>query len=132
MARILIVEDDAMNRQVIRTLLECGDHVVEEVDDGDQALQQDLSTFDLVITDLYMPRVSGFEVILGAVAAGVPTIAVSGGDRLSGMDPLVVALEKGAVLALRKPYSAPQLLRGVAECLGTEAPHPRVIEYHRG
>lgn len=131
MAKILVVDDNAMIREVLRLVLESANHAVEEAEDGDIALGRDLPGFDLVITDLYMPRVSGFDVVRGAVAAAVPTIAVSGGDRLSGEDPLVVALDLGAQLALRKPFSAAQVLQGVAECIGGGHRNPRVIEYTR-
>lgn len=131
MARILIVDDNGMIRQLMRLILESGDHVVEEAADGELALRHELSGFDLVITDLYMPKVSGFEVIGRARAAGIRAIAVSGGDRLGGQDPLAAALEQGAALALRKPFSVPALLPLVEECLGADPPSPRVIEYSR-
>ena len=130
MARILIVEDNEMCRKVLRMVLETVDHAVEEAADGDIALLCDLATFDLVITDICMPNVSGFDVIKAVTTVGVPIVAVSGGDRLSGDDPLATALALGAALALRKPYSMPQILSSVEECLGG-APSPRVIEYAR-
>ena len=132
MAKILIVDDNALNREVLRLVLEGGDHLIEEAEDGDIALAFDLSAFDLVLTDIFMPHVSGYEVIGGAVAAGVPVVAVSGGDRLSGEDPLVEALNRGALLALRKPFSGAQVLGAVAECIAGTPPRPRVIEYVRG
>ncbi len=131
MARILIVDDTPMNRDLLRLILHSESHVVEEASDGDIALQLDLTGFDLVITDIFMPHVSGFEVIRHAAAARVPSMAVSGGDRLGGQDPLVTALELGAVLAFRKPFSPPRLLREVANCLADTLPPPMVIEYGR-
>jgi DNA-binding response OmpR family regulator len=131
MARILIVEDSSMIREFLRMLLESAGYVVEEADDGDTALQHDLKGFDLVISDIFMPRVCGFDVIRQAVVAGVPSIAVSGGDRFTGQDPLVTALDLGAALALRKPFSVPQLLQGVADTLVRRPSMPRVVEYAR-
>lgn len=131
MAKILVVDDNTMIRELLRVVLESGGHVVEEASDGDVALQFDLAGFDMVLTDICMPRVSGFEVVRGAVAARVPTIAISGGDRLSGQDPLVEALGLGAMLALRKPFSVPQVLKSIAECLGGSPPSPAVIEFYR-
>ena len=132
MARILIVDDNSMNRDLMRVVLHSERHVVEEADDGDIALQFDLAGFDLVITDIVMPRVSGFEVIRHAAAVRVPTIAVSGGDRLGGQDPLAVALELGATLAFRKPFLPTRLLSEVANCLGGKLPPPKIIYYGRG
>lgn len=131
MAKILVVDDNYMIRDVLRLVLQSAGHAVDEAADGDIALQSDLSGFDLVVTDLYMPHVSGFEVISEAVAAGVRTMAVSGGDRMGSEDPLVTALDLGAVLALRKPFSPMQILQGVTECLADNRPCPRVIEYGR-
>ena len=131
MAKILIVDDNAMIREVLRIVLEGASHTVEDAEDGDVALSRDLAGFDLVITDLFMPRVPGFDVIKAAVAAGIPTVAVSGGDRYSGEDPLVTAIGLGASLALRKPFGAAQLVQGVRDCLGGTLPEARVIEYVR-
>lgn len=132
MAKILIVEDNAMIREILRIVLESATHTVEEADDGDVALDRGLARFDLVITDLFMPRIHGFDVIKAAVAAGIPTVAVSGGDRCSGEDPLVTALDLGACLAFRKPFAAAQLMQGVRDCLGGTVAQARVIEYARG
>jgi CheY-like chemotaxis protein len=131
MARILIVDDNAMNRDLLRLWLQRDKHSIEEASDGDIALRYDLTSFDLVITDIVMSRISGYEVIRSAAAAGITTIAVSGGDRLTGQDPLAAAVELGATLAFRKPFSGPRLLTAVADCLAGVVPTSRVVEYSR-
>lgn len=131
MAKILVVDDNDMIREVLRIVLESAKHTVDEAEDGAEALDHNLADFDLVITDLLMPRVPGFDVIKAAVAAGIPTVAVSGGDRLGGEDPLATALDLGACLAFRKPFGAGPLLQGITECLSGTPPQPKVIEYTR-
>ncbi|MGE5503675.1 MAG: response regulator transcription factor [Actinomycetota bacterium] len=119
MASILIVEDDPLVRNSLRFIIEAGGHVVTEAEDGSVALKAPLADYDLVITDILMPEVSGIEVIraLRALPAPPPIIAMSGGNRLDGDDPLEVALASGALVAMRKPFSAKDLMAAVSRCL---------------
>ena len=59
---ILLVEDDPVNRQVLGALLRRDGHDVTLVEDGESVLKQDKSGFDLVLTDLRLPGMSGFDV----------------------------------------------------------------------
>lgn len=63
MAKILIVDDSASMRQMVSfTLKRDGEHTVTDCADGQQALQAVQSQkFDLVITDLNMPKMNGLE-----------------------------------------------------------------------
>lgn len=62
--RILFVEDDAMNRRVVRDMLDVAGAVMVEADLAEAGLQRiDEETFDLVLLDLRMPGMDGFEVI---------------------------------------------------------------------
>lgn len=60
--RILIVDDNAINRKYARSVLKAGDWHVEEVDSGESALAL-LATvsFDLILMDIQMPGMDGFE-----------------------------------------------------------------------
>ncbi len=60
-AKIMVVEDDADIRQGIRILLESEDYAVAEAEDGEQALALFDDSFDLVILDVMMPRLSGID-----------------------------------------------------------------------
>jgi two-component system chemotaxis response regulator CheY len=63
-ARILIVDDSASIRQMIRTALEGDGYEVLECEDGEQALAAFQATpADLVITDIYMPRMDGLSLV---------------------------------------------------------------------
>lgn len=61
-AHILIVDDDALNRQVLNDFLTMNQYRTSEAADGLQALQMiENESFDLIILDVMMPRMSGFE-----------------------------------------------------------------------
>lgn len=60
--RILLAEDDPINREVARSLLEEFPFVVDEAEDGLQALEQaSRNPYDLILMDLQMPRMGGLE-----------------------------------------------------------------------
>lgn len=61
-AHILIVDDDALNRQVLSDFLTMHQYRVSEAIDGQEAVEKVLShDYDLIILDVMMPRMSGFE-----------------------------------------------------------------------
>ena len=60
MARILIIDDDDIQRRIVREILEAGAHDVTEAEDGNQGLRlQNEQVFDLIITDILMPGMEG-------------------------------------------------------------------------
>jgi len=80
-ARILVVDDDAAVRLLLRTLLERRGHFVVEAENGDEGLRyyRDAPT-DLVITDIQMPVMDGLQMIkeLRSAFPTVKIIAISG------------------------------------------------------
>ena len=98
-ARVLVVEDNAINQQVVRELLEDAGLQVETAGDGAQALQRlEHADYDCVLMDLHMPVMDGYEATRAIRArpewAGLPVLAVTASamaeDRLrvkeAGMD----------------------------------------------
>jgi len=90
MKRILIADDKATSRELLRTVLERQGYAVTEAADGEEALQKALAEpSDLVLLDLQMPRRSGYEVLVELRKdprhAEVPIIAITAsvmqGDR---------------------------------------------------
>jgi CheY-like chemotaxis protein len=64
MPRILIVDDRARNRELLRIVLEQQGHLIVEAADGDEALRMIREqTTDLVLLDLTMPNIDGYEVL---------------------------------------------------------------------
>jgi len=77
MARILIVDDDATIRLLLRTVFELAGYEVLEVGDGHEGMEcYRMASPDLIITDLLMPRKGGLDVISelrrGASEANLP------------------------------------------------------------
>lgn len=81
-ARILVIEDNADNFELVRYLLECSGHVVLEARDGEQGVAVALRELpDLVICDLQMPLLDGYEVLAQlrghARGAGLVVVALT-------------------------------------------------------
>jgi len=114
-ARILVVEDEEHLAEGLRFNLEAEGHQVETVGDGPSAarrLEGARERFDLVILDLMLPGMSGFEVARRARAAGEYTpilILTAKGD----VQDLVRGLEEGADDYLTKPFRLDELLARV-------------------
>jgi len=111
-SRILVVDDNAANRDVLERRLTREGHAVVTAADGAQGLELAAEgDFDLVLLDLIMPEVSGFEVLTrlkgDARTAHVPVIVISALDEL---DSVVRCIEAGAEDYLPKPFD-PILLR---------------------
>src|SRR5438309_1003290 len=119
-ARILVIDDDALLRGAIRVVLESAGYEVIEAGDGDAGLRLHREPgADLVVVDLFMPERDGLEVIR-AVRAEAPQakiIAMSGGSSLQ-LDLLDAATAFGASRALWKPFAPAMLLATVRELLG--------------
>ena len=115
MSRILIVEDEENLAQGLQFNLEAEGHSVEIASDGRTAaarLEDPQGCFDLVLLDLMLPGMSGFEVARRARAAGnlVPILILTAKDAVQD---LVRGLEEGADDYLTKPFRLDELLARV-------------------
>lgn len=64
MIKVLIAEDNAVNRELLRELLESRGYAVAEACDGEEALQAIEETkFDMLLLDIGMPKLDGFAVV---------------------------------------------------------------------
>ena len=120
MAEILIVEDDAPARAVLRETLEFAGYRVREAGDGEEALRQlGEDVADLAIIDLFMPRKEGLETIREARAKfpDLEIIAISGGGNRGELEYLPIAERFGANKVLAKPFEQSTLLAAVEELL---------------
>jgi adenylate cyclase len=118
-SHILVVDDNASNRDLLARRLEREGYRVSAAESGASALALTAAEgFDLVLLDLMMPGMSGFEVLCRLKAdAGtrhVPVIMISALDEL---DSTVRCIEAGAEDYLPKPFN-PVLLRArIGACL---------------
>ncbi len=116
MAHILVIEDDRTIREVIRTLLEMESHQVTEAEDGKEALELlETINVDIVITDIFLPRLSGIKVIkiLKKQNSKIKIIAISGAGN--GAYNLQSLTEIGADRFLEKPFEMGELLNAIKE-----------------
>lgn len=111
-ATILIIEDQAPVRNLLRRVLEGAGYQVDEAVNGREGLTRfRTQPADLVITDLAMPEVTGLEVMLELTRAflDVKVIAMSGNSP----DELQAAKLLGARHAFSKPFDLQAMLRAV-------------------
>jgi sigma-B regulation protein RsbU (phosphoserine phosphatase) len=131
--KILVVDDNAMNVEVLAARLTRQGHIVSTAFDGEEALQcADQEAFDLVLLDVMMPKLDGYST-LRALKAGeqtqfIPVIMISALDEL---DSVVRCIEAGAEDYLAKPFN-PTLLRARVEaCLKEKNRHDREVALYQ-
>lgn len=128
-ARILVVDDDPGIRAVISEQLTAEGYEIRSADDGSRGFDRFRSEKpDLVLTDLAMPDVDGFELIRRVRAfSSVPIIVLS----VRGGDPdKVRALDLGADDFVTKPFSVTELLARVrAQLRRTNAPPSSALAF---
>ena len=111
--RILLVDDDADFRSMLKTALELAGYPVNGASNGREAQSlQRSAPADILITDIFMPESDGFEVI-EAFRKEFPRtriIAISGGTRVMKTDYLATAGLIGVDAALQKPFEVEALL----------------------
>jgi len=124
MTRVLVVDDDPMVCMAIELSLERHGFEVTIADGGDTGLRAlESAGFDLMIVDIFMPHMRGFESIriFHERAPAIPLIAMSGYAFANLDSPapdfLRMALELGAARCLRKPFTPMALLTVINECL---------------
>ena len=108
--RVLLVEDDLTAARGVTLMLKSGGAVVDQADTGEEALELARHyDYDIVILDLMLPDMEGYEVVRRMRAARVetPVLIVSG---LSRPQAKVKGLAMGADDFLTKPYDKAELL----------------------
>jgi len=114
---VLVVDDEEIIRDFLFEVLN-DDFEVSTASDGDEAINMiKESNFDLVITDLKMPRVSGDEVVKFArqTDPDAKVIVITGYSSLYSVSK---SANHGASAFLSKPFSIKELMQTVSDCLG--------------
>jgi CheY-like chemotaxis protein len=115
-ARILVIDDEAIIRDLLRDILESDGHEIVEAENGHEGLERyDPESIDLVITDIMMPEKDGFETIseLKIKKPDIKIIALTG----YGLHNLPVAFDLGASRVYEKPIKPQDLKQAVTDLL---------------
>ncbi len=125
MARVLVADDEEGIRAFVATTLEREGHEVETARDGvDAATQLEHRVFDVLITDLKMPRMDGMS-LLEKVRRERPETEVIVLTAYGKVETAVEAMRRGAFDFVEKPISSPAALRHlVARACERRAPVP--------
>jgi CheY-like chemotaxis protein len=124
MARILVVDDDPMVCEAIEVCLQHQGFDVTVANGGEEGIRAlETSEFDVLLVDIFMPHMRGFESIrvFHERAPQTPLVAMSG-YAFADIEPPSpdfhkMALELGATYCLRKPFTPNVLLAALNECL---------------
>ncbi len=120
-ARILIADDEANICKVLSATLQREGYQVASARDGEEAIAQlSKETFQVVVTDLKMPKVDGMEV-LGWVQRNRPDVPVIIITAHGTVDNAVQALKKGAFDYITKPFEKQDLIAVIAKAVRTES-----------
>lgn len=118
--RVLFVDDNEMNRKVVRSMLESAEVVMTEAEDAETGLYiLDTSTFDVILMDLRMPGMDGLTAIRRVRArnddkARLPIIVVTADN---GPDIRAQALAAGADDLLHKPVQMQMLFDAIGRAI---------------
>ena len=117
MAKILIVDDSAMSRRILRRILESAGHDVTEAEDGIVAIERYfLEKPDVLLLDLIMKGISGMEVLqkIREMDASARVVVASADIQTSTR---TMAREAGAAGFVTKPFNEKDLISAVQSAL---------------
>jgi DNA-binding response OmpR family regulator len=111
---VLIVDDEKELRSIVsKTLIDAGGFKTEEAGSAEEALQMiERSAFDVVLTDLKLPKMNGLQLI-GAIVSSRPEILTILMTGYADVDSAVEAMKRGASDYLTKPFELEHML----ECI---------------
>lgn len=120
MKRLLVVDDDPDILTLERKILEKAGYEVDTAMDGASAVElASMTDFDLVLLDVMMPGMDGFEVsrsLQESKGGALPIVFVTARDD---SDSMREGFRSGGSVFLSKPFTANQLLRIVGDMLGS-------------
>jgi two-component system cell cycle response regulator len=130
-ARILVVDDGAINRMLLARTLGDQGHLVTTADDGREALELlDRDVFDVVLLDIVMPELDGYTV-LGQIKSDealrhIPVIMIT---SVAELDSVVRCIEAGATDYLTKPFNGAVLEARINASLAGKRLRDLELEY---
>ena len=111
--RILVVDDEKVIREILSEFLTLEGYVVRSVEDGEKALSElRVRPYDLVISDLKMPRVSGLQLLekITEENINVLTVIMTG---FGTVETAIEAMKKGAYDYILKPFKVEEVIHVV-------------------
>jgi DNA-binding response OmpR family regulator len=112
--RILVVDNELRNREIIAHFLREASYEVHQAEDGDGAIEMlDQMSFDLMICDVVMPRLNAFAVIDHMKSRSLVTSVI----LITGHPHLIAENGLGHFLSFTKPFNMYDLLRKVREVI---------------
>ncbi len=116
--KILVCEDDTMTLKALEHRLKLDGYTVVTAKDGKEALEKiDKESYDLILTDLHMPYVSGLEIITyirNELKLYTPLVMLT---RVGVEDTVLQAFELGADDYVTKPFSPDELSLRIKKAL---------------
>ncbi len=115
--KLLVIDDEPAIREGVRRILESESFKVETFASGHAALERiKQESFDLVITDLKMPGISGMDVLkeIKEIQPDLPVIFITG---YSSVDSAVEVMKLGAVDYIAKPFTPEEMLNTIKVAL---------------
>ena len=124
MSKILVVDDDTTTRHVLKSVLTNAGYTTSVAKDGVEALKiLGGSRFDLLLLDVWMPRMNGLDLLAKLRASDArPRVIVMTSD--DAPETLLKAVREQAFKYVHKPVEAPQLLETVRAVLNAAEPPP--------
>ncbi len=117
-SRVLVVDDEEALRYLLSTELAAEGYEVETAGDGDEAIEAiKQKDYDVVLLDIKMPRVDGFEV-LRFIKQNKPEIKVIMLTAYADVKNAIEALKLGASDFVSKPYDLEDILTSINRALG--------------
>ena len=118
MARILIVDDEERMRHLLSIMLSRKGYHVEQAGDGVEALEMIGATpYDMIVTDIKMPRMDGVELLKKIMEMDIPSPVVFI-TAFATVESAVEAMRQGAVDYIIKPFEEDRILLTVERTLG--------------
>ena len=118
MHKILLVDDEVVGLEILKDLLESSGYEVEAATSGAEALEKFSEGFDLVVLDIMLPQMDGYEIVrrirAHPVAGGVPVVMLT---ALKGEEDRKKAAEAGANDYITKPVDMDDFEERIARLL---------------
>lgn len=116
--RVLVTDDDPSILLLVSTILRRADYTVDTATNGKEALRKsELTQYDVIVLDLMMPELSGFEVLERLQQRAVRprfVVVMSAASETS----LLAARGSNVFAALRKPFDISAITDAVGACVG--------------